>query len=80
MDKKAYRTLAYTAAVDGAVHVAVLRPDGTEATCYAKNVRMKGGRAVHEIPFVPSDPKGTWKVRVTSIFGGACQTCTVVRR
>jgi len=63
-------SVEYSAAVDGAVRITVIRPDGTEAWCYAKNLLIKGGKATHEIPFALSDPKGTWKVRATSIFGG----------
>ena len=63
-------SIAYTAPVDGAVRVEVFRPDGTEAWCYAKNVLVKGGRAVYEIPFALSDPAGKWRIRISSIFGG----------
>ena len=72
-------SIAYATPVDGAVHVEVFRPDGTEAECYAKNVLVKSGRAAHEIPFALSDPKGAWKVRVTSIFGNVRRECTLTR-
>jgi hypothetical protein len=72
-------SIAYTTPVDGAVRVEVFRPDGTEAWCYAKNVLVKGGRAAYEIPFALSDPKGTWKVRITSIFGNVHRECTLTR-
>ena len=72
-------SVAYTAPVDGVVRLAVFRPDGTEADCYAKNLLLTGGRAAHEIPFALSDPKGTWKVRATSIFGGATREIDLTR-
>lgn len=72
-------SIAYTAPVDGAVRVEVFRPDGAEAWCYAKNVIVKGGRATYEIPFALSDPMGTWKVRVTSIFGNVRRECALTR-
>ena len=68
-------SVAYTAAVDGVVRLTVMRPDGTEAECYAKNLLMKGGRVEHEIPFTLSDPKGTWTVRAVSVFGGDEKMC-----
>ena len=72
-------SMAYTTPVDGAVHIDVVRPDGIEARCYAKNVLMKAGRATHEIPFALSDPPGVWRIRVTSIFGGEVRECAIHR-
>ena len=72
-------SVEYTAAVDGVVRLTVMRPDGTEAECYAKNLLVKGGKAEHEIPFVLSDPKGTWTVRAVSVFGNDSKTCCVER-
>ena len=72
-------SVGYSAPVDGAARLAVFRPDGSEAECYAKNLLMKGGKASHEIPFALSDPKGAWKVRVTSIFGNEHRECTLAR-
>jgi len=72
-------SVAYTVPVDGVVRLAVFRPDGTEAECYAKNLLLTGGRAAHEIPFALSDPKGKWKVRATSIFGGETREIDLVR-
>ena len=72
-------SVAYDVPVDGAVHISVFRPDGTEARCYAKNLLVKGGRAVYEVPFALSDPCGTWTVRAESIFGGACASQVLFR-
>ena len=75
----AHISVEYSAAVDGVVRLTVLRPDGEEAECYAKNLLVKGGKAEHEIPFALSDPKGTWTVRAVSVFGNDGKTCRVER-
>ncbi|MBQ5794419.1 MAG: hypothetical protein IIW14_00325, partial [Kiritimatiellae bacterium] len=72
-------SFALTCAVDGAVRVEVLRPDGTEAYAYSRNVLMTAGKGSYEIPFALSDPSGEWKVRVTSVFGSLRREA-VVRR
>ena len=69
--------VALTQPVDGAVHVRVFRPDGTEAWCYARNVLVKDGRAAYTIPFALSDPRGDWRVEATAVFGGSAQTAVV---
>ena len=72
-------SFAFTCAVDGVVRVEVLRPDGTEAYAYSKNVLMTAGKGSYEIPFALSDPSGEWKVCVTSVFGSLRREA-VVRR
>jgi len=70
---------AYSRAVDGVVRVEVFRPDGSEAYCYAKNVLLKKGKGSYVIPFAPSDPRGKWKVRVSSVFGNVQREACVLR-
>ena len=66
-------------AADTVVRLRVFRPDGTEAQCYAKNLTLRAGQAVrHVVPFVRSDPKGTWKLELDSVFGDR-RTATCVR-
>lgn len=59
------------------LRVTVVRPDGTEAACYAKNILAKGGKAEFTVPFALSDPPGEWRVRVENRFGGDAEECIV---
>jgi hypothetical protein len=43
-----------------AVHVTVLRPDGSEAKHYSANVALPSGKGALEIPFALNDPSGEW--------------------
>lgn len=70
-------SVAYTAPVDGAVYIEVFRPDGSQAYCYAKSLQLSGGAGAYEIPFALSDPRGRWKVRVSSIFGRSSRETVV---
>ena len=72
-------TVSFSTPVDGAVRLEVTRPDGSPAECYAKNILVKGGRAMHEIPFAPSDPSGVWRVRLTSVFGNDAREVALER-
>jgi len=72
-------SLAYGTPVDGVVRVRVFRPDGTEAACYARNVVLRKGRGTYAIPFAKFDPKGAWRIRVTSVFGNASAETTLDR-
>ena len=63
---------------DTVVRVKVLRPDGSDAPCYAANLLARGGKATYNLPFALSDAKGTWTVRVGNVLGGASTSCSVV--
>ena len=67
-------TVRCTTKADTVVRLRVLRPDGTEATCYAKNLLAKSGEAAWTIPFAPSDPPGTWQVEATEVISGSRRT------
>jgi len=73
-------SLAYSQPVDGVVRLSVFRPDGTQATCYARNVPVKAGKGAWKVPFCLSDAAGTWRVEASSIFGNMRATVEIRNR
>lgn len=53
-----------------AVHVTVLRPDGTEAEDYAQNLIVRDTPATGTIPLALNDATGTWRVIARSALSG----------
>jgi len=60
-----------------AVHVTVLRPDGTEVADYAQNLILRDGPAAGTIPLALSDPAGTWRIIARSALSGATAEASV---
>ncbi len=65
--------------LDSALRVQVFRPDGTEAEAYEYNLLLKKGTAQHHIPFVESDPAGTWRILVTEVISKEQKELSVKR-
>ncbi len=65
--------------VDTVLRRTVYRPDGSEALACRANVLVKGGAFDRAIPFVASDPAGTWKVVYENVLGGEKNEMTLKR-
>ncbi|MBI2302779.1 MAG: beta-galactosidase [Armatimonadetes bacterium] len=73
-------TLSLTArqgGTDGRIlRVALLRPDGTEATPYRSYPTVRGGKAVLSLPTALNDPPGGWTVTATDVATGTTARAT----
>lgn len=54
----------------GACHVELLRPDGSVAAAYTRNILLKDGAAVFRQKPALNDPAGQWTARVTDVLTG----------
>jgi len=64
---------------DRVVHVSVLRPDGSEAPAYARNLVAVKGSVEFTIPFALNDPPGRWRVVCRDVATGLTGEAEVVR-
>jgi hypothetical protein len=49
------------------IHIDVLRPDGQEVRCLARNLETRDGRAAFAIPLALNDPQGRYTLRCTDV-------------
>lgn len=69
-DTLAYEVAGRAGDVSEAVHVTLLRPDGSEAEDYAQNLIVDDGSAAGTIPLALNDATGTWRIIARSALSG----------